>query len=311
MRRKFDGAGSPPWLSLQARAGLCAKGWYPDAALAKSKILVVDDDRAVLKSLQRILLADGYDVECSSSAREALEIMAAQPPDVILLDMMMPAMNGRQFLEALRDDGGFTHIPVVVITGVRGIDIKQAESMGACDVIEKPFNIEQLLDKVALVLFRHRREAPASPTSAGDVAVNDDARPIPAAATGPVIVLTADTALNARMDVLLRQSGYQLVSLIRANDELPLVASALTPSAIIVDLHIPGTPGMDALHNLRANSDLDTTPMLLIARDTRALDDVREQLSELAIVPLTQPFDDRDIHTFLTHPPDDARRQQS
>lgn len=289
-----------------------AKGCYPQLDLTHSKILVVDDDRLVLKSLQRILLADGYEVECSSSAQEALESMAVQPPDVILLDMMMPMMNGRQFLQALHNNASLAHIPVVVITGVRGIDIKQARSMGACDVIEKPFNIEQLLDKVALVLFRNNEPVPTPPTavvdasdpSSGTIAQSFRAPPD----AGPVLLVSADDALTRRFEQLVEPAGYELVSLMRVREELAIVASALFPTAVVVDLHIPGTPGMQALRDMRAQDDLDSVPILLLARDEHALRAVRDELVPLSIGSLVHPFDDRDIQSFLAHPPADARR---
>ena len=109
------------------------------------QILVVDDDPTVLRSLAPVLESEGYRVTCCDRGAAALDWLATATPDIILLDLMMPGMSGRQFLMELHDRLGRTGIPVVVMTGMRGIDPKLGLSMGACDVIEKPFEMDELL----------------------------------------------------------------------------------------------------------------------------------------------------------------------
>ena len=68
---------------------------------------------------------------------------------------MMPGMNGRQFLQALRDDPAYEHVPVLIMTAVHGLNVNLA-TLGASEVVEKPFKIEELLNKVALAVYRSR-----------------------------------------------------------------------------------------------------------------------------------------------------------
>ena len=86
---------------------------------------------------------------------DALDRVHAARPDVILLDLMMPGMNGRQFLQALRDDKAYSEVPVLIMTAVHGLEINLA-AIGASEVVEKPFDLDDLLNKVALAVYRSR-----------------------------------------------------------------------------------------------------------------------------------------------------------
>lgn len=261
-------------------------------------ILVVDDDRTVLRSLERILGADGYDVTCCSTARSALESIAAAPPDAILLDLMMPAMNGREFLAALRDDLDQADIPVVVITGVRGIDVKHARSMGASDVIEKPFELDELLNKIALVLFRRQaaiQRALRAETEPGLVSPAMDARE---RERDPfALLLSADAALGERIAPWLARRGQRLVVLSRAHEELVRVACTLEPRAVLIDRQLPGMSGIRALQRLRAEPRLDRVPMVLVSREAIEAIDVRAL--GLSFATLSQPFTDDELSSAL------------
>lgn len=123
------------------------------------KILVVDDTRNV-----QILLADflgGQDFEICTAAdgREALVQVQTNPPDLILLDIMMPNIDGYQFITALRRS---STIPVIMITAKQQeADIIKGFELGADDYITKPFRLRELLMRIRAVL---RRAAPPAPT---------------------------------------------------------------------------------------------------------------------------------------------------
>src|SRR5204862_432674 len=79
--------------------------------------------------------------------KTALDRVHNARPDAILLDLMMPGMNGRQFLQTLRDEPAYATIPVMIMTAVHGLEISAA--LGPLEVVEKPFNVDELLNKVA------------------------------------------------------------------------------------------------------------------------------------------------------------------
>src|SRR5579862_4142709 len=127
-------------------AGAVAKG---------GRVLVVDDESMVRETLGNVLVDEGYIVDLAVDGAEALRHVHAARPDAILLDLMMPGMNGRQFLQALRDDPAYGAVPVLIMTAVHGLEVNLS-SIGANAVVEKPFDVDDLLNKVALAVYRSR-----------------------------------------------------------------------------------------------------------------------------------------------------------
>jgi DNA-binding response OmpR family regulator len=119
------------------------------------KILVVDDTRNVQVLLNDFLKSQGFEVLTASDGREALEVAHAASPDLILLDIMMPNMDGYQFISYLRHK---TTIPVIMITAKQEeADIIHGFDLGVDDYITKPFRLRELLVRIRAVL---RRAAP-------------------------------------------------------------------------------------------------------------------------------------------------------
>jgi CheY-like chemotaxis protein len=115
------------------------------------KILVVDD-QPYLRDVHVLLLrAAGYEATALASATEALARMSDVRPDLILLDMAMPGMNGRQFLARLRADAAWTALPVILATGL-GREALAPLDDTATDVLAKPFSEETLLASVRRLL---------------------------------------------------------------------------------------------------------------------------------------------------------------
>jgi CheY-like chemotaxis protein len=109
------------------------------------RILVVDD-MPYLRDVQVMLLNDaGYSATALGNAREALERLPDLAPDLILLDVSMPGMDGRQFLARLRSQAAWEKLPVILTTG-RAVD--DVARQNGCDVLSKPFSEAALLDLV-------------------------------------------------------------------------------------------------------------------------------------------------------------------
>lgn len=117
------------------------------------KLLVVDDDPSINLLLSKFLQGKGYDVVTAWDGEEALAKAQSEQPDLILLDNMMPKMDGPEVLEHLVQSPKTRHIPVIMVTGHADKDfMTEAHKRGAVEYVVKPFDYEVLLDKIAGVL---------------------------------------------------------------------------------------------------------------------------------------------------------------
>ncbi|WP_405096617.1 response regulator [Micromonospora sp. NBC_01412] len=123
-----------------------------------SRILVVDDEPQILRALRINLRARGYDVEVADTGTGALRAAAAHPPDLVVLDLGLPDLDGVEVIRGLR---GWTTVPIIVLSGRAGSEDKVAAlDAGADDYVTKPFGIDELLARIRAVT--RRLAAPAA-----------------------------------------------------------------------------------------------------------------------------------------------------
>jgi CheY-like chemotaxis protein len=115
-----------------------------------ARVLVVEDDDELRIALKESLVAEGYEVETASNGAEALAVLRkdeTKRPAVILLDLMMPVMNGWQFITAQKDDPKLALIPVVVLSAV-GSHVQSVAPLDVAAFMRKPFELDALLDTI-------------------------------------------------------------------------------------------------------------------------------------------------------------------
>ena len=121
-------------------------------------ILAVDDDPAILRTLRINLRARDYEVETAQDGRSALELVQQRVPDLVLLDLGLPDVDGVAVLTRLRS---FTSVPIVVLSARQESDDKvEALDLGADDYVTKPFGMEELLARVRAALRHSSRDLP-------------------------------------------------------------------------------------------------------------------------------------------------------
>jgi len=134
------------------------------------KLLIADDDPQLVRALRITLAAHGYDVVAAPDGAAAIQLAAHAHPDIVLLDLGMPQLDGVQVIQALR---GWSNVPILVVSGRTGsADKVDALDAGADDYVTKPFQIDELLARLRAL---SRRAAPASGESTvafGDVVVD-------------------------------------------------------------------------------------------------------------------------------------------
>ena len=125
------------------------------------RILVADDEIHIRTLLKITLEMSGYEVDVAADGQEALEKIDAQPPDLILLDIKMPRLNGWQVCERVKSDESTKRIPIIMITAFGQKEARQRSmELGADEFIAKPFETPSLLELVKKLL--NNREKPAS-----------------------------------------------------------------------------------------------------------------------------------------------------
>src|SRR5207302_724992 len=138
---------------LSAQEDLRPTGAEKRAAPGGGRILVVDDVDANRRLLTRVLTSDGHVVFSATNGREALEIVARDQPDVVLLDVMMPDVSGFDVCRELKSNPSTRLVPVVLITALGGAEDKiQGLEAGADDFLTKPVNAQELHARVRSLL---------------------------------------------------------------------------------------------------------------------------------------------------------------
>ena len=121
------------------------------------KILVCDDDELLTELLQFRLEAKGFDVTVAGDGREALNSIRLAQPDAVVLDAMMPGIDGLEVLRQLREDAATRDIPVIMLTARKGErDIVDALRLGASDYLGKPFIPDELSARLVRLLTANR-----------------------------------------------------------------------------------------------------------------------------------------------------------
>ncbi len=139
--------------------------------MSGSRILAVEDDTALAATLERVLIAEGYDVEVALDGNEALRRAQRRPFDLVVLDIMLPGLDGIAVCKRLRA-GGTT--PILLLTALGGTEERvRGLDSGADDYLVKPFAYEELLARVRALL---RRAAPAEHLRFGDIRLEPTSR---------------------------------------------------------------------------------------------------------------------------------------
>jgi two-component system response regulator VicR len=121
----------------------------------QKKILIVDDDKEICEAIERVLAEEGYKVFKAYNGKEALQEVNEKIPDLIILDILMPKLNGYAVCRKIRQNDLIKNIPVLMVTGVSSKTGKMGGyDAGADDYITKPFNNKELLARIETLLNR-------------------------------------------------------------------------------------------------------------------------------------------------------------
>ena len=192
----------------------------------KPKILIVEDESRISNFMRAVLTANRYDVICTASGREACSMISSHCPDLIILDLGLPDMDGREIIRAVRS---WTQMPIVVVSArTHERDKVEALDAGADDYVTKPFGTNELLARIRTAL-RHTRSRTqgggpeaGGRFTAGDLAIDYDRRQV----------------FKDGAEVHLTQNEYRILSLLSAN-----AGKVITYDFILKELWGPAARG--------------------------------------------------------------------
>ena len=211
-------------------------------------VLIIDDEESQRDLMSRFLQRQGFTVRTATDGRSGLELAMALRPHIILLDVMMPGMDGWSVLRALKSDAATSAIPVVMVSFVA--DAGLSITLGAADAVPKPVNWTKL--KVVMDQYRE---------TGGDVLVVDD-----------------DPDVRLRLRTVLERNGWGVQEAGNGAEALERVDQT-PPHLILLDLTMPVMDGFAFLHRLRERPDCADIPVIVLsARNISAAE--REQLAE-------------------------------
>jgi two-component system, cell cycle response regulator len=231
------------------------------------RVLVVDDVEANVKLLEAKLSSEYFDVLSAYNGRAALEIADAELPDVILLDVMMPRMNGFEVCRLLKANPRTADLPVVMVTALSDVANRlRGLEAGADDFLTKPVNDVALFARVRSLVRLKRmmeewrmREGICGRFGGDDTAAAEDAGP------ARILVIEEDRFAAARIAETLRPLAHRVTcaaSCAEAQSQLDG-----TTDLVIASLSMPGDP-LRLVSQCRANEAFRQLPILLIAEDT-------------------------------------------
>ena len=196
------------------------------------KILVVDDEPDLLKVTLLRLKKTGYEVFGAVDGREALDLARRIIPDLIILDIYLPLINGDEVAKRLKKDDGLKHIPIILISATTRSLAERAKDSGACGYLTKPFEPEELVGVAKKILGKKE-------------AFSMDKKKI--------LVIDDEADFLEMMKIRLEANNYEVITALNGKEGLEKVKQE-KPDAVLLDILMPGHDGLRVLRRIRSHN---------------------------------------------------------
>ena len=234
-----------------------------------AKILVVDDDHSIVILIQHLLMREGHEVSVASNGKEGLTLARQEKPDLIILDLMMPEVDGFTVLQTARSSALTANVPVMIMTAktlspgdferIRELDVRYVVQKGDVDQQELLRRVYEMLG--IDTLFNNDR-----------LLVPRSAAPIPGRALGdgPILVVEDNPDNLSTIKAVLGKE-YRLVEATDGEAGLALARSG-SPSLILLDMQLPHKDGMTVLLELKSDPATAAIPVIALTASAMAGD---------------------------------------
>lgn len=229
----------------------------------KVRVVLVEDEEVLLEVLESKLKKEGYDVFSAKDGVAGLDLVGAIRPDIILLDLVMPRMDGFEVLEHLQKDPELSKIPVIIISNSgQEVEIDRALALGVKDYLVKAeFDPQEVLDKIKGQL-QEIGKTPEIP------AVEKEESAAAAAAIKPedfrVLLVEDDSFLRDLLSQKMRKEKFQVIEAVDGEDGLKKTISE-KPHIVLLDLILPGADGFETLRRIRAEESVAKVPIIILS----------------------------------------------
>lgn len=264
-------------------------------------ILVIDDERLTGDMLRAILAPQGQEVLVAHSGPEGLRLFREHHPDLVILDLRMPTMDGVEVLEEIR--AGDARVPVLILTawGTPGEE-NRARGLGVTEFLNKNLSLDVILD----IVKRHVATAePWKPSGRPPAAVvtAPPEQPNPASAPadgmppqGCILVVDDEPLVGNMVKRYFGRRGYRVLTALNGEEALARCRRE-PPDVVVLDMHMPGMIGLEVLHALR-DGDYRGPIIILSASQDEAL--LRSSLQDGAIDVMPKPVDLEKLETAVS-----------
>ena len=232
------------------------------------RILIVDDIEANVKLLEAKLASEYFETLSAYDGKSALEMARSQAPDLILLDVMMPGMDGIEVCRSLRADERTAHIPVVMLTALSDVEDRvRGLEAGADDFLTKPANDLTLFSRVrSLIRLKMMVDELRARQSTSGAAAGISMAEIDDSASGSILLIEHDEIQRGNLERKLAAAGHEVLTAAGAGDGMGL-ARGRRPDLVIVAVDLGAEDGLRLVSQLRGDERMRHVPILLLLDD--------------------------------------------
>lgn len=230
----------------------------------EKKVLIIEDEKVLSDAIGRKLKGEGYEVDSAYDGEEGLEKIKTFNPDLILLDILMPKVDGFQVMETVHNDPELSKIPIIIISNSgQPVEIERALKLGIKDyLIKAEFDPSEVVDKVKNII--------GGPDQAKNSASDNGKKKI--------LIVEDDEFLRSLCSRKFINEGFQVETAVDAEDGLKKIISQ-KPDITLLDLVLPGMSGFDVLQKIKSNPDKEVSsiPIVLLSNLSQETDIKRGQ----------------------------------